>query len=76
MIGMVDSYNVSVAFSLILMEAYRQRQKAGLYNRQRLPDAEVERLAFEWGYPKLKNMYQARGIPYPQLDEDGYILDP
>ncbi|MFZ6043991.1 TrmH family RNA methyltransferase, partial [Vibrio natriegens] len=40
MVGMVQSLNVSVASALILYEAQRQRQQAGMYDRDttQLPD--------------------------------------
>ncbi|RDT52929.1 tRNA (guanosine(18)-2'-O)-methyltransferase TrmH, partial [Klebsiella pneumoniae] len=42
MIGMVQSLNVSVASALILYEAQRQRQNAGMYERSNsmLPEEE------------------------------------
>jgi tRNA (guanosine-2'-O-)-methyltransferase len=54
MIGMVQSLNVSVASALILYEAQRQRQNAGMYQRANsmLPE-EQQRLLFEGGYPVL-----------------------
>lgn len=55
MIGMVQSLNVSVASALILYEAQRQRQNAGMYERSNsmLPEDEQQRLLFEGGYPVL-----------------------
>ncbi len=55
MIGMVQSLNVSVASALILYEAQRQRQNAGMYQRANsmLPPQEQQRLLFEGGYPVL-----------------------
>ncbi|MBF4212427.1 tRNA (guanosine(18)-2'-O)-methyltransferase TrmH, partial [Pseudomonas donghuensis] len=46
MIGMVQSLNVSVASALILYEAQRQRQNAGMYERSNsmLPEEEQQRL--------------------------------
>ena len=38
--GMVQSFNVSVAAAIILMEAQRQRQAAGLYETSRIPSEE------------------------------------
>lgn len=46
--GMVQSFNVSVAASLILYEAFRQREAAGLYDRPGHAPEELERLAQEW----------------------------
>ncbi|MCU6405966.1 tRNA (guanosine(18)-2'-O)-methyltransferase TrmH, partial [Enterobacter quasiroggenkampii] len=53
MMGMVQSLNVSVASALILYEAQRQRQAAGMYNRTEsaLTAEEQQILLFEGGYP-------------------------
>lgn len=75
MLGMVESFNVSVACALILSEAMRQRAEKGLLEKPSLPRDEIARLAFEWGYPKLKRYYQGKGLPYPSLDEYGQIVD-
>lgn len=75
MLGMVESFNVSVACALILSEAMRQRAKKGMLDSPRLPPEEISRLAFEWGYPKLKPMYQAKNMPYPQLNELGELVE-
>ena len=74
MMGMVHSLNVSVASSLLLFEAARQRSAAGMYETTRLrPDAFDERL-FEWAYPSLARARREEGRPYPQLGPDGQIL--
>ena len=67
MIGMVQSLNVSVASALILYEAQRQRQNAGMYLRENsmLPEAEQQRLLFEGGYPVLANVAAQRPSPTP-----------
>ena len=54
MLGMVQSLNVSVASAIILYEAQRQREAAGLYNVQQIDDALFERLRFEWLHPKVQ----------------------
>ncbi len=72
--GLVESLNVSVAFALILSEACRQRQKAGMFDSPRLTKQEIDQLAFEWGYPRLKTHYQGKGLPYPELDDEGQII--
>lgn len=75
MMGMVESYNVSVAAGIILSEAQRQRQLAGLYDRCRLDAATRRRLFFEWGHPQLCKFCRERGLAYPPLDEDGELAD-
>ncbi|MBV1842162.1 tRNA (guanosine(18)-2'-O)-methyltransferase TrmH [Photobacterium ganghwense] len=76
MVGMVQSLNVSVASALILYEAQRQRQQAGMYDRDttQLPDDVVHRILFERGHPVLAKVAQRKGMPYPPLDEDGQIV--
>ena len=74
MMGMVQSLNVSVAAATILFEAQRQRLSAGMYAQPQLDEAELERLAFEWAYPELVEIYQGRGEAYPALGEAGEVL--
>lgn len=76
MIGMVQSLNVSVASALILYEAQRQRQNAGLYRRDNsmLDNEEQQRLLFEGGYPVLANVAKRKGLPRPQIDEQGQVV--
>lgn len=72
--GLVESLNVSVAFALILSEACRQREAKGMFDSPRLEQKEIDRLTFEWGYPRLKDYYTGKGLAYPPLDEEGQIL--
>ncbi len=76
MVGMVGSYNVSVAAGIILAEAQRQRQTAGLYDRRRIDDATYQRLLFEWGHPQVRQFCMERGLDYPTLNEEGEIDEP
>ena len=74
MVGMARSLNVSVATALLLYEAHRQRDEAGLYDSSRLdPDLRRETL-FEWVYPELAPLYRADGRRMPDLDESGALL--
>ena len=73
MVGMVHSLNVSVASSLLLFEAFRQRMAAGLYEESRLPPDVFEARLFEWAYPRLARSRKEQGLPYPRLDADGQI---
>jgi tRNA (guanosine-2'-O-)-methyltransferase len=75
MSGMVRSLNVSVATALLLFEAFRQREAAGMYDTPRLPEEEFRRILFEWAYPELARVRQKQGKPYPALSTDGEILD-
>lgn len=72
--GMVQSLNVSVATALLLFEAMRQREAAGLYARPRLPEPEFRDTLFRWAHPRLAAWYEERGLPFPELDEDGRIV--
>ncbi|MEM0955299.1 MAG: tRNA (guanosine(18)-2'-O)-methyltransferase TrmH [Pseudomonadota bacterium] len=73
--GMVTSYNVSVAAGIILAEAQRQREAAGLYDRCRLDSAEYQRLLFEWAHPQVRDFCLSRGLDYPPLNEEAEIVD-
>lgn len=75
-VGAVESLNVSVAAAVILFEAQRQRQEAGLYDRVQLDEPIRQRLLFEWGYRRLATTYQKKGWPYPRIGEEGQLLDP
>jgi tRNA (guanosine-2'-O-)-methyltransferase len=74
MVGMVRSYNVAVAAGIILTEAQRQRQRAGMYRRPRIDEATYRRLFFEWGHPAVTRFCQERLLDYPALDEEGEIF--
>ncbi|MGD8111309.1 tRNA (guanosine(18)-2'-O)-methyltransferase TrmH [Vibrio sp. TRT 17S01] len=76
MIGMVQSLNVSVASAVILYEAQRQREAAGMYDCEKsaLPEAVIHRTLFERGHPVLAKVAKRKGLPYPPLDENGQIV--
>ncbi|USD65165.1 tRNA (guanosine(18)-2'-O)-methyltransferase TrmH [Vibrio sp. SCSIO 43136] len=76
MVGMVQSLNVSVASALILFEAQRQRQIAGMYERETsaLPTEYINRILFERGHPVLAKVAKRKGLPYPPLDDAGQIV--
>ena len=76
MVGMVQSFNVSVAAGIILSEVQRQRQLAGLYDVMRIDDASFQRLFFEWGYPKLRHFCQHYNLDYPPLTAEGDLENP
>ncbi|TXS96293.1 tRNA (guanosine(18)-2'-O)-methyltransferase TrmH [Parahaliea maris] len=76
MMGMVESYNVSVASGIILAEAQRQRAEAGLYDQCRIDRATYRRLLFEWAYPDLVEYCTERGLAYPPIDEAGDLVVP
>lgn len=74
MVGMVQSLNVSVACSVVLYEAQRQRQAAGLYNKPSISHERRQRILFEGGHPIFAKACQRKGLPYPAIDEDGQIV--
>ena len=76
MVGMVQSLNGSVAAALILSEALKQRQQAGLIGSNPIDQNTYQKLFFEWCYPDLAKRCQAKGIPYPAIDDDGNFVDP
>ena len=78
MIGMVQSLNVSVASALILYEAQRQRQNAGMYQREHSPlsEEDQQRLLWEGGYPVLANVAKRKKLPRPRIDNEGQIDAP
>ncbi|MEH6570825.1 MAG: tRNA (guanosine(18)-2'-O)-methyltransferase TrmH [Halioglobus sp.] len=76
MVGMVGSYNVSVASGIILAEAQRQRQIAGLYEKRQIDQETYDRLFFEWGHPQIRDYCQLHGLRYPTLDAEGEIDNP
>ena len=73
--GMVRSLNVSVATALLLYEARRQREDAGMYRASRLPPERFHALLFEWCHPERARQYRERGEPYPGLGPEGQILE-
>ncbi|MFT7558664.1 MAG: tRNA (guanosine-2'-O-)-methyltransferase [Flavobacteriales bacterium] len=75
MMGMVESFNVSVACAIILSEAQRQRQHKDMYAQRSISKADFDTLYFEWAYPKLKKFCDDRGLSYPAVREDGYLAE-
>ncbi len=76
MMGVTQSLNVSVACAIVLYEAQRQRQAAGMYDRCRLDDATLARQRFEWLHPVLADYCQRHGLDYPALDDTGELAEP
>lgn len=76
MVGMVESFNVSVACAIILVEAQRQRQLAGLYNSSRMDPERYRTRLFRWCQPIVTQFCDERGLAYPPLDDEGEIIDP
>lgn len=75
MAGMVRSLNVSVAAALLLYEAYRQRDAAGMYDAPRLDPERYRRILFRWAHPRVAAECRRRGLPYPALDAEGEIVE-
>jgi tRNA (guanosine-2'-O-)-methyltransferase len=74
MLGVTQSLNVSVACAIVLYEAMRQRQAAGMYDRPVPADAAHSRQRFEWLHPQVAEFCRERGLDYPELDEVGDII--
>ena len=75
--GMVQSLNVSVAASILLFEAVRQRNNKGVLpsNGEGLNMDEYQKTLFEWCYPELAAVYKKSAKEYPKLNDQGE-LDP
>ena len=71
MVGMAQSFNVSVAAALLLFEAFRQREAAHMYDESRIDPEDSKRILFEWAYPRIARHCRDRGTPYPSLGDDG-----
>jgi tRNA (guanosine-2'-O-)-methyltransferase len=73
LLGMVPSLNVSVAAALLLYEAERQRERAGLYRSPRLAPRVYHETLVEWLHPDVADYCRRRGLPFPEVDEDGCV---
>ena len=71
--GMTQSLNVSVACAIVLYEAMRQREAAGLFGSRRLDREIMEKQRFEWMQPAVAGFCRERGMDYPELDESGEV---
>jgi len=77
MLGMVESYNVSVAAAIILAEAQRQRSNAGSYDEVRLDTQTYQNTFFRWAHPEVSKYCHENNLPYPAVREaDGEIINP
>lgn len=74
MMGVTQSLNVSVACAIVLYEAMRQRQAAGMYGQNRLEEPLLSKQRFEWLHPQVADFCRQRGLEYPEMDEDGNIV--
>lgn len=72
--GMTQSLNVSVACAIVLYEAMRQRELAGMYGRVRLDRETLESQRFEWLHPAVTRFCRERGFDYPELDDNGDVV--
>lgn len=72
--GMTQSLNVSVACAIVLYEAMRQRELAGMYGKLRLDRKTADKQRFEWLHPAVTQFCQERGLDYPELDEKGDVI--
>ena len=72
--GVVRSLNVSVAAAVILFEAKRQREDAGMYAPAITDQDAFQNRLFEASYPRVAACLRKRGEPYPPLDEEGIMI--
>jgi len=72
--GMTQSLNVSVACAIVLYEALRQREEAGLYSGPRLDEEILKVQRFEWLHPVVARFCRERGIDYPEIDAAGNVI--
>ena len=74
--GMVQSLNVSVAASILLFEAIRQRKNKGILptNGEGLNVDEYQKTLFEWCYPELASTYKNADKDYPKLNDQGDLI--
>jgi len=75
--GMVQSLNVSVAAAILLFEALRQRQTAGVVpeHGEGLSADHYGRQLFAWSYPQVARWCDQQGRPYPALTAAGEIAE-
>ncbi|MEM7259601.1 MAG: TrmH family RNA methyltransferase, partial [Pseudomonadota bacterium] len=76
MLGMVESYNVSVAAAIVLLEAQRQRMNAGMYDQRRLSNVQYHNTLFRWYRPVEARYCDEQGLDYPELNDEGDLCDP
>ena len=74
--GMVESYNVSVAAAIVLVEAQHQREQAGLYSDCRLDEEIYRNTLYRWYRPTEARFCDDNNLPYPALDDSGDLIDP
>ena len=74
LVGVVEALNVSVAAAVILFEAKRQREAAGMYDQPVPDDAIYRKRVFEACYPVVAAQLQKEGRPYPELDDEGLMI--
>jgi len=73
MMGVTQSLTVSVACAIVLYEALRQRQAAGMYGKRGLDEVVYAKQRFEWLHPQVAEFCRERGLEFPELDESGEI---
>ena len=73
--GHTESLNVSVATALILYEAMKQREAAGMYEHSRLDPKTWQQTLFEWAYPDIARRCREKKLMYPALSADGQLLE-
>ncbi len=77
MMGMVESFNVSVAAAIILSEARNQRVEAGMYQQPQLAPNVYWETFFRWAHPQVAKYCHKNHLPYPDICKvSGEIIEP
>lgn len=74
--GMVESYNVSVAAAIVLLEAQRQRELAGFYGQRQLDQETYRKTLYRWYRPTEARYCDEHNLDYPAMDDAGELVDP
>jgi tRNA (guanosine-2'-O-)-methyltransferase len=73
--GLVESLNVSVAAAVILYEAQRQRQIAGMYADNAISEEHLHDNIVRMLHPVVFSFCVEHGLKLPRLDSEGIIDD-
>lgn len=63
--GMTQSLNVSVATALVLYEAERQRNEAGMFSKSAMSELGFQRQLFQFIYPEIAEELTNTKTPFP-----------
>lgn len=75
MMGMVESFNVSVACAIILAEAQRQRAASGMYDHCWFSPRQYKERLFRWCQPTIAGFCDTNNLAFPELDDEGDVAE-